>query len=244
MDYLAFAKLRTRRLRFIYSEAIKPFVETRRRIDSHEEPFEDPPGYEDEEPPFLSEWLEAGEAVDFLGQAIASQLSETLDLYLKHWVAELERAAGKVKLHSLGVPASDEPAFKKLSNQGWFGRYREYCRILGVDWSASGCDISLLEELALARNSAQHPPDITSTRVKQTEDYARRFPNGFFADPFELAANASMARPNSRAFFWPPRLEMSEAKLTKAFDEVDRFCEWLDQQHLVRPRFPRARPSE
>jgi hypothetical protein len=79
MDYLAFTKNQTQFLRYFYSEAAKPFLETRRKIEAEEPPFE-PPYSEDAEPAFLSEWQDAGDALILLGQCVASMLSDRLKL--------------------------------------------------------------------------------------------------------------------------------------------------------------------
>lgn len=232
MDYLAFTKLRTEFLRFYYSSSASPFLEMRRKIEACETPFQWPPGYEDAEPPFLGEWEDAGNALDLLGQSVASFLSATLRLYIEHWVEEVRRRAGDAQLIAAGVgvprDAANAPAFKK----GWLQGYRSYCEKLHVNWADCPADLTLLEELALARNAVQHPTDITSMRVRQTKGDADRNPRGAFVDPVDLVLNENTAR-GSR-FLRPPRLDFSAGTLANAFDAVDAFCEWLDEQHPMR----------
>ena len=97
MDYLTFTKWQTQFLRYFYSEAAKPFLETRRKIEAEEPPFE--PSYsEDAEPAFLGEWQDAEDALALLGQCVASLLSDRLKLYLEHWVRELRDSAGDAQL--------------------------------------------------------------------------------------------------------------------------------------------------
>jgi hypothetical protein len=238
MDYLAFTKMRTRFLRYFYAEAAMPFLEIRRKIDAYEEPFEGPPGYEDAEPPFLSEWQEAANALDVLGQAVASLLSQTLKVYVDHWIAELRQRAGDKQLATVGVGLPTDAVYRPAFKKGWLHGYREYCKNLGIDWAASSVNVDILEQLVLARNSVQHSDDITSVRARQTEADADRYPNGFFADAFDIMLNESMSR-GSR-FLRPPRLEISDDKLRHACDEVDAFCTWLDSQHPMRPKSARA----
>jgi hypothetical protein len=236
MNYLAFTKQRIQFLRYFYSEAAEPFVETRRKIEAEEPPFE-PPYSEDSEPAFLGEWLEAGDALALLGQSIASLLSDRLKLYIEYWVDELRRHAGDQGLADAGIGVPTDPVYKGAFKDGWLTGYRTYCEKLGVIWSESGADLDLLEQLALTRNTAQHPTDITSVRVRQTEMEAERFPVGVFADRFDIAANHS--RKGTR-FMWPPRVEITAENLALAFDEVEKFCEWLDSQHPMRQPLTRA----
>ena len=76
-------------LRFVYAQSAGPFYEMRRKIDADEEPYECPPGYEDAESPFLSARQDADDALDVLGQSLASLVSQTLKLYLDHWIADM-----------------------------------------------------------------------------------------------------------------------------------------------------------
>lgn len=233
MDYLAFTKMRTQFLRYFYAEAAKPFREMRRKIEAHEPPFHDPPGYEDEEPPFFSEWQDAGDALDVLGQSAASLLSQTLKLYLEHWVQELRRRAGDEQLQkeSIGVPSDSR--YKAAFKKGWLAGYGAYCAALGVQWSQSPVDVDLLEQLVLARNAVQHSEDITSIRVRQSHSDAARFAEGHFADEFDIKLNESM-QPGSK-FIQPPHLDITDERLRIAIETVDHFCSWLDGQHPLRP---------
>src|SRR5258707_7678566 len=93
MDYLAFTGRRTAFLRAFYKDASVPFHAVRAKIEAHEEPYADPPGYEDAEPPFLGEWMEAVYALDVLGQSASSILSQTLMLYMQLTTASLTKRA-------------------------------------------------------------------------------------------------------------------------------------------------------
>ncbi len=233
MDYLAFTKNRTRFLRDFYSESSKPFLETRRKIEAGEPPFE-PPYSEDSEPAFLGEWLDAGDAVALLGQFVVSALSDRLKLYIEHWVTELRQRAGDEQLNAVGVGRPTDAAYKNAFKKGWLAGYHAYCEQLGVKWSESGVDPHLLEQLALARNNSQHPTDITSVRVRQTEEEAERFPGGAFASAFDVKASEAV---KGLRFTRPPRLEVTPEKLKLAFDAVETFCTWLDGQHPIRRRY-------
>ena len=92
MDVLYFLERRTAFIRGFYTQTSAPYIETKRKIDAYEEPFSWPSGYEDSEPPFLAEWQEADEALEFLGQACVSFLSAALKLFLNESEREFRNA--------------------------------------------------------------------------------------------------------------------------------------------------------
>lgn len=59
MDYFWFLQQRTAFVRRYFGVARAGFVETMRKIEAKEPPFDDPPYSEDPEPAFFDEWLEA-----------------------------------------------------------------------------------------------------------------------------------------------------------------------------------------
>lgn len=233
MDYLAFTKLRTRFLRQFYAQAAEPFHEVRRKVEAHEAPFEDPPAYEDAEPPFLTEWQYAGDSLDVLGQSVVSLLAQSLKLFLEHWVLELRQRVGDEALRTEGVGLPSDSKYRADFKRGWLVGHRAYSAELGVQWSQAPIEFGLLEQLVLARNAAQHSVDITSMRVRQSESDATRYPNGDFADEFDIRLNESM-QPGS-SFIQPPRLDITSEKIQTAIEAVEVFCTWLDGQHPLRP---------
>lgn len=185
-----------------------------------------PPGYEDGEPPFLDEWMEADEALDFLGQMCISALAESLHLYLTERVNDLFRFRGR-DLAERGImrPDPESGAFKK----GWINGYRDFFReTLAIDWHEGPANFELLEQIVLARNRVQHPEQLRSIRVRQSKQDQKRFRGGFFADEFELLAWGEKSLTSD--FAPPVRLNVTEDKLYAAIDEVEAFCSWLDNQ--------------
>src|SRR6266567_4790760 len=119
MDILAGVRDKLRFIERHYKAASEPFRETKRKIDASEEPFEPPsfdPDFDDPEPPFLEEWLEAGESLNLEGQAALKLVQSTLFAYLKSYVdlyGVPVTANGKSKLH----------------------RYRaHFLDVYGIDW--------------------------------------------------------------------------------------------------------------
>jgi len=93
VDYLYFLRQRTRFIRQFYPDASSPSLDRRRRIEDAEEPFDTYQYDEIEEPPFLEEWIDAGEALDVLGQSCISMLSSSLHLYIQEWISDLVKRA-------------------------------------------------------------------------------------------------------------------------------------------------------
>ena len=229
VDYLAFLYNRTTFLKRFYSEASEPFRERRRKIEHHEGEYAGAPnGYEDDEPPYLNEWMEDGDALDVLGQQCIALLSSSLYLYIQEWVAEVVQRAGKDQLTKLGVGFPSDTGYKTAFKDGWINGYRTYCAALGVDWNQAPADLSLLEQVVLVRNTTQHPSDIASIRATQTKKDLAKHPKSFFADEIEL----SMVDQNETGrFSFPVRLNITREKLFEAIDQVECFCDWLDTQH-------------
>ena len=231
MNYLYFLRERTRFIRQFYTDAATPFIERKRKIEDGEDPFDASYGFESDEPPFLDEWVEAGEALDVLGQSCVSMLSSSLHLYIQEWISELVARAGVKQLRDLGIGLPADAAYKAAFKKGWINGYRVYCSKLSVDWSQGPSDLTLLEEIVLARNSVQHATDITSVRARQSAHDTRKHPRGFFADDLELAMFSRFQHIESVR---PVRLNINQDKLFAAVDEVERFCEWLNAQHPMR----------
>lgn len=180
---LFFLQVRTKFIRVFYEEACFPFTEPKRKVEAGEDPFE-PPYSEDGEPPFLDQWMEADESIDVLGQMCISMLSSSLQLYLKESVSELRGRFSKLLAKTgAGRPEDNKTAFKG----GWINGYRVYFRDqLGIDWTKAPSNLSLLEEIALTRNRAQHPGRITTLRIHQSDRDVAKHPRSFFTDELEM----------------------------------------------------------
>lgn len=206
MDIAYFLRKRTKFIRSLYDDSARPFEERMKLIEDGKEPYEMPGGYEDDEPPFLDEWAEADEALDVLGQLCISLLAASLKLYLTKFVTERRFAK----------PTEPETLWK----QGWVNGYWQWSAEQGLDWSKGPTDLALLEELALTRNRVEHPEDIWTFRVTQSEKDAAKYPHSYFADdpPMRLGTSG------------PARVHVTRKKLSDAVEEVEAFCTWLDKQ--------------
>jgi hypothetical protein len=202
------------RLSFIEQLYTSAFIERRRKIEAEEEPFV-PPYSEDPEPAFLSEWMEAEESLQVIGRTCISMLSASLHLYFKTWERQL------------GIRVDD--SYKSDFKKGWFNGYKAYFnRQFGVDFDKSPCNLTLLEELALARNRVQHPESITLQSSHYSEDDLKKLPSPFFVDERDRELLAEMDE-RERGWLLPPTIHVSQEKLEAAISEVSRFAEWLEQ---------------
>lgn len=183
MDAGAFLKYRTAFIRQFYDSAAFSFLERKRKIEAGESPFE-PPYSEDSDRPFLSEWIEADQSLEVLGQMCVSLLAATLQLYLQECVRNLLRNYGAKRTATIKDVSEYQAIFKK---DGWFNGYRAYFSTeLGIVWSDGPANLKLLEEIVLARNRVQHPENITALHVSHSEKDLKKLQRPFFIDEREL----------------------------------------------------------
>lgn len=234
MNVLFFLQMRTKFLRDFYSDASFPFSERKRKIEAGEDPFE-PPYSEDTEPPFLTEWIDADESLEVLGQMCVSMLAATLHLYVKERINKIYNMRGSDSLIRISIDRLDKnkSSFKK---RGWINGYRTFFREkLGIDWAKAPSNLELLEQIVLARNSSQHPQRIDTLKVTLSKREVAKRARSFFVDEEDLRQFAELGKQFEEADEWtfPLRLNITQEKLLAAIDEVDRFCIWLEDQ---RPR--------
>ena len=105
---------------------------------------------------------------------------------------------------------------------------------LNIEWEKSPSNLQLLEEIVLARNSAQHANAIWTLSVEQSEQDAAKHPRSFFADEAEM----ELFTDSEETGEWvrPFRLNVTREKLFAAIDEVDQFCVWLEERLISWPR--------
>ena len=219
MDVLFFFKRRTEFIRRFYETAGTPFLETLRKIDAEEPPFDDPPYTEDEEPPYLEEWIEAREGLEVLGRTCVSMLSTSLRLYFETWEREfgIRRESGE----------------HKRTFKGGFLQHYKTCfeKILQISWVDCPANIELIEQMILARNRDQHPDHITTMRVRHKKKDLSKYPLPFFMNESEkeFHANSDM---EGRLLMDPPTIEVSPDALRQALAETEKLTDWLEEHML------------
>ncbi len=163
--------------------------------------------------------MEAEESLQVIGRTCISMLSASLHLYFKTW----ER--------SVGIRVDD--SYKSDFKRGWFNGYKAYFnRQFGVDFAKCPCNLTLLEELALARNRVQHPESITLQSSHYSEDDLKKLPSPFFVDERDRELLAEMDE-RERGWLLPPTIHVSQKKLEAAISEVSRFAEWLGNKQIT-----------
>lgn len=227
MDVLWFLTERTRFIRSFYDGAASSFVETKRKIEAHEEPFV-PPYTEDDEPPFFAEWEDAQTSIEVLGQTCLSMLSDAMKLYFGRWADDL------------GINCVEIAGKNTFKDEGFFRGYRKsFEKVLGIDWTDSGANLKMLEEVIHARNSAQHPDSITTMNVRHKGAHAVPVRDLFFIADWGRAAMAEKDEPSDSLFLtllYGP-LEVSREALFAALDEFEKLASWLEP-FMIEARYP------
>lgn len=207
MDILAMLRDKLGFIRRLFESSVGPFLETIRKIENYEEPYT-APGWEDAEPPFLTEWLDAKESVNILGQCCLCLAQSSAKDFL---VAFVER--------------SGKPLPAKKSGESWFEAFKRFFRDeYGIDWEKTGVDLGLLEQINLARNDIQHEGRPYDMARLQNQKHAQRFPDSIFANELDRLIFREFSKPESC------RIEVTEKSLGTALDVIYVFCEALDKQ--------------
>jgi hypothetical protein len=183
-----------------------------------EPPYEPPefdPDYDDTDPPFLTEWLEADEFTDVIGQACISIVHSCLKDYL---TGVIERS---------GMTAEAEKFISQRRNvvrgESSLGRHLAFiAEVYSIDWTQSPVPIAELEEINLARNDIQHGRSASGLSRYQSEQHTQRFPLGLFIDDHERSLKA-MGRAHSFTL-----VHVSAEALKEAIQRVDGFCTFVE----------------
>ncbi|POA55367.1 MULTISPECIES: hypothetical protein [unclassified Pseudomonas] len=215
MDVDFFLKERTAFIKHYFDEASAPFIETMRKIDAEEPPFE-PPYFDPEtmpaEPAFQEEWLRAQTGLQVVGQTCVSMLSESLKIFF----VTHEKIVGLDCEKSCG---------EKIFSKGFIKGYRTCFAKHGVDWNQCPVDFSILEQVVLARNASQHATSITSTRAIHNERALRKHLSPLFVSSYEKSLLAS----RGGSWMMAPTVHVTRDALDAAIDEVEKLAEWLEQ---------------
>lgn len=216
MDIQYFALSRVKFILGFYEKALSPFVEAKRLIEEQKPPYE-PEYSESDEPPFLSEWLDADQSIDILGIQCASLLCSTLKLFLEESLQNIFRRNAQKITKTINTEGAYKPAFKN----GWLNGYRElFENEFNLDWQVSGVNLTLLEELILIRNRGQHPEQIMMMTNNYSENDLKKISSPFFID--DAHGNKNMYD------FLPPTIKPKPEKMKSAFEETTKLISWLE----------------
>lgn len=214
MDIHYFLKARTALIRSHYDVAAGAFEAIKRQIENEEPPFDNPPYSEDDEPAYLEEWIDADTSIQLVGLACTSLLNDALKLYLNFMRRE--------RLRFL----FDEIEMKRLKKD-YIGVYqRALGEIYGTDWSGTGVDFAMIEQVVTARNRSQHGTTLTSFHETHDKRTLAKHPRPHFADEREIKAWIDAGRP--RNIFLTPAIAVRREALFAAIDEVERLAVWME----------------
>lgn len=209
MDLAYFLRERTALIRHFYDTAAAPFIDIKRQIEAGDPPFHDPPWDDSGEPAFQKEWSRADVELELLGRSCITMLSESIKHYLKGW----ERY----------VPLT--PAVEKaMSAKGFVRAYLDhYCAALGVQ----GCpaDLDVIEQVVLARNSAQHNGSLTMDSVEHDPKTKKKFPRPFFT-----CRDGPDVDEHGLDTFLADWIHVDRDKLVRATEQVEVLADWLQAQ--------------
>jgi len=216
MDLVYFLKQRTDFIRQFYSEGRKPFDEIKRLIEAEEPPYVPPPfnpDYDDGEPVFLVEWMEADMAVHVMGLSCISMLSDTIKIFFKN----LER--------EFGFKPTEE-AKKRIFKPGFLHGYKDILStVIDTDWNDCPADFDIIEQVVLARNRSQHSEDITGFRTTHDTATIKKHPKLFFVG--EEEKGAVYDQENDGIPWFKPTIEVSQNDLFHAINEVEVLAQWI-----------------
>jgi hypothetical protein len=124
-----------------------------------------------DEPALLEEWEKADAAMNVTGAACLDLLQSTFHAFLGGYMNQI----GNKQVI---------PELNKMGQKSWFGNYRAFfAQYLQIEWTGSGADLDLLEQVILTRNDFIHGIDLPSFNAYQTQFHADKYPNSAFVDP-------------------------------------------------------------
>jgi len=210
VDYFAMLKDNLQFLKWFYEQSVAPFKDIKRKIDAQEDPYISRGDYESEEPPFLSEWLDADDALKLQGQSCLSLLQRSFREYLDSTVTR-------------------HPETRPEKKGNWFVNYKRwFLEEAAVDWDKSPVPLDRIEELTIARNCVEHGSgsiyDAHRLVKEQAENYHDRFPDAMFASEFERTLWKEAGDPQ------PVTIELTPEKLDSAIANILAFATFIEEK--------------
>lgn len=177
MDVGFFLRQRTAFIRAHYDRGAAPFLETQRRIEVQETPYDQVSTGEDDVPPFLDEWIDAKTSLDLHNAACVSLLSDSLKLYLD-----------TLRTKAMGF-AFDKPERALIKKRGFLAGYRvALAEVFGAVWTDCPVKFDVVEQVVLVRNRSQHADRIHNLNITHDAKSLGDRPSPIFADSNELRA--------------------------------------------------------
>lgn len=217
MDATFFLKERTEFIRFYYDECAKAFAEVRRKIDEELPPYDNPQYNEDGEPPFLAEWIDADTGVDVLGLSSVSMVCDALKIYFETIRIRVIRFSFDSEERNIGKQSGFVAMYKNALSD-----------ILDTDFSDCPVDFTVIEQVVLARNRAQHGEEFISIVPRHDNKTLKKYPKPFFAD--EEECQMWVDSEGSLSSLVTPNVTVSREKLFAAMQHIEDLADWIDGQ--------------
>jgi hypothetical protein len=218
MDVLAILKDKLSAAKRLYDGAVSSFVDTKQRIEAGKEPYKPPPfdpDRDDGEPPFLSEWLEANEFENVVGQACISVAYSCLIDYFKGVIERsgITHEADKFLNHRRN----------KVRGENTFQRYVALFEdAYSVDFKQAPVAPSEIQDIVLLRHDTHHGRPGMGLNRYQLDEHVRQFPNGLFLTDLERTLLAGDANP------WVS-LDVTPEKFQESVRRIEQFCEFVEK---------------
>lgn len=216
MDVQSFSKHRNDFIRRYYRGASQPFFDIRKAIEEKMPPYDEPPphfDFENGEPPYLEEWLEADMALNVVGYSCLSMLSNSLKITFENFQQEMRFS-----------PSAEQK--KKLFKNGFVPAYKAMLgEVLDTDWSDCPADFSIIEQVVLVRNITQHMSDYTGF-----DAFYDRSASGSQARRYFVGGDRADHDPEDPASWFGRRVEVSADDLYRAIDHVDMLVDYIQSR--------------
>jgi len=217
MDTTWFLKQRTKFIRFFYAECSETFRIRQKKIEGNEPPFSEPRYDESDEPPFLDDWIESDTALDIVGATCLSLASDSLKLYFE-----------ALRQRVIGFDFDDDE--KPLLKSGGFLAAHKAAlgTILQTNWTDCPVDFTIIEQVVLVRNRAQHGSSLTTLRLAHDEKTLTKFPRPFFLseDEFRIYGGSD----HVTNYLLPLPIKVTRANLFAALTQMDQLADWIDSR--------------
>lgn len=223
VDPAFFLSERLKTIQVLHDVGSAAFLRQLHLIKNREAPFDDlPEGYDPEfgEPPFIEEYIRAGEALELLARSTLSIASDALKTYFA--VCEQE----------FGLARHDRSAEvkKAFKERGFLRGYEAwYEEALGIKFNKSNVNLDLIEEAILLRNEHGHYKSITSTTVAHPHGSTAVDRSVFLR---EGERDALRKGEGGLATILGPTICVADNpdQVSEVFAELQKLANWLDRE--------------
>jgi hypothetical protein len=228
LDLEFFLKERTKFARYFYENAANSFKTTIKLIEDGEEPFV-PPYSEDGEPAFLSEWLDARDALDSVGLATVSMLSSSLHLFLSSWTDRIDHKKTELK---------------RTSTKGWLDAYIKIITDVGIELTNCPANLALIEQAVLVRNRTQHPDQLTSISISHSKNDMEKYRSPHFISENDRRRLEQLEQDEQGIWWMMPRIHVDQPKIEELALAIEDLCSWLENEYIQARHAQQLRAAE